>query len=109
MRVARPAPRARRRICAAQFSAVPAIVQPQCVSSSADHSVVFELALAEPQPVAQAADDVRRLAHALHAAGEDDVRLAELNHLRAADRRLDARPAQPIDRQRRHFDRHARP
>ena len=72
---------------AAQFSAVAAIVQPQCVSSSDVHSVVLELPLPEPQPVAQPADDVRRLAHALGAAGEDDVGLAEEDHLPAADRR----------------------
>ena len=33
---------------------------------------------------------------------------AELDHLRAADRRLDAGAAQAVDRQRRHLDRHAR-
>ena len=43
---------------------------------------VLELPLPEAQAVAQAANDVRRLAHALHAAGEDDVRLAEQDHLR---------------------------
>ena len=69
---------------------------------------VFELPLSEPQPAAQAADDVRRLAHALGPAGQHEVGFAEQDHLRAADRRLDARAAQPVDRQRRHFDRQAR-
>jgi hypothetical protein len=69
---------------------------------------VFELPLAEAQAVAQPADHVRRLAHALHAAAEDDVRFAELDHLAAARRRLDAGAAQAIHRQRRHLDRHAR-
>ena len=59
------------------------------------------------QAAAQAANDVRRLAHALDAAGQHEARLAELNQLRAADRRLDARAAQAIDGQRRHVDRHA--
>ena len=59
------------------------------------------------QAGAQAANHVRRLAHVLDAAGEHDVRFAELDQLRAADGGLDAGPAQAVDRQRRHFLRHA--
>jgi hypothetical protein len=68
---------------------------------------VFELPLAEPQASAQPANHVRRLAHALRAAGQDDVRFAELQQLRAAHRRLDSGAAQAIHRQRRHLDRDA--
>src|SRR6185295_13576050 len=59
---------------------------------------VLELPLAEAEAAAQSADDVRRLAHVLHAAGQDDVRFAEQDELRAADRRLDAGSAQAVDR-----------
>ena len=37
---------------------------------------VFELPLTEPQAIAESTDHMRRLAHALHAARQDDVRLA---------------------------------
>ena len=68
---------------------------------------VFERALSKAQPLAQPADHVRRLAHALGAAGQHDVGFAEQDHLRAADRRLNAGPAEAIDGERRHVDRHA--
>ena len=68
---------------------------------------VLELPLSEPQAAAQAANDVRRLAHALGPAGQDDVRFTELDHLAAADGRLNARSAQAVHRQGRHLDRHA--
>ena len=92
---------------AAQFSAVCAMSSPQYGSSSAFPQPVFELALAQPKAAAQPANHVRRLAHALHAAGQHESGLVELNVLRAADDGLNAGAAQPIDRQRRHFDRHA--
>ena len=90
---------------AAQRSAVCAMKRPHIGSSSASYKRVFELALPELEAAAQAAHDVRRLAHALHAAGEDDLGFAELDVLRAGDRRLDAGAAQPVHRQRRHTDR----
>ena len=68
---------------------------------------VFELRVIHAQAGAHAADDVRRLRHALHAAGERDARLAQLNQLRAADRRLQSGSTQAVDGERRHFDRHA--
>ena len=67
---------------------------------------VLELPVSEPQAAAQPADHVRGLAHALHAAGQHDVRLQQ-DHLPGADRRLQARPAQPVDRQGRDLRRHA--
>ena len=70
---------------------------------------VFELSLPQTQAVAQPANDVRRLAHALHAAGEHDVRFAELDELRAVDGGLDAGAAKAIHRERRHLDRQPRP
>ena len=48
-----------------------------------------------------------RLAHALHATGEDDIGLAEQDQLAAADSGLDAGAAQPVDGQGRNFDRQA--
>ena len=93
---------------AAQFSAVRGHRAAAVGVEERRPQVVLELPLAEAQAVSKPADDVRRLAHALGAAGEHDVGLAEQNHLPAADGRLNAGTAQPIDRQRRHFDRHAR-
>ena len=49
---------------------------------------------------------MRRLAHALDATREHEARLAELDHLRAADRRLNARSAQPVDGQGRNVNGH---
>src|SRR5262249_2014895 len=69
--------------------------------------VVFELALPELEAGPKSADHVRRLAHALDAAGEHEARLAKLDHLRPADRRLDTRSPQPVDGQRGHVDWHA--
>ena len=57
---------------------------------------VFELALAELEARAQAANDVRHLAHVLHAAGEHDAGFVQLDVLRAADHRLDAGAAQRL-------------
>ena len=68
---------------------------------------VLELPLAQAQTVAETANHVRRLAHALHPAGEDDVGFAEENHLRAAGGGLDPGPAQAIHRQCRHVHGHA--
>jgi hypothetical protein len=51
---------------------------------------VLELALSEPQPGPQAADDMRSLAHALHPARQDDVGFLQPDHLATAHRRLDA-------------------
>ena len=70
--------------------------------------VVFELSLAKAQTVSKTADDVRRLAHVLRAAGKNDIGFAKLNHLPAANRRLDAGTAEPIHGQGRHLDRDAR-
>src|SRR6185436_12288818 len=56
---------------------------------------VLELSLPEAQAAPQTADDVRRLAHALRSTREHDVRFAELDHLSAADGRLNPRAAQP--------------
>ena len=68
---------------------------------------VFELALAKAESGPKAADHVRCLAHALHAAREHDVRLVEQDHLRTTDGRLNAGSTQPVDRQRGDFDRQA--
>ena len=61
--------------------------------------VVLEPALAELEAAAKTADHVRRLAHALDAAGKHEARLAELNHLRATDGRLDPGSTEPVHRQ----------
>src|SRR6202158_3463980 len=50
---------------------------------------------------------MRRPAHVLGAAGEDELGLAELDLLRSEKDRLEARSAETIDRQRRDFLRHA--
>src|SRR6266540_7288240 len=66
-----------------------------------DPEVVLELLLAERQTPPRASDLVRRHAHVLGATREDELGLAELDLLRAEEDRLQARAAQPIDRQRR--------
>src|SRR5438093_7605471 len=58
-----------------------------------DPQVVLELVLAERQPPARAADDVRREAHVLAAAGEDEVGVAETYLVRAEEDRLQSRAA----------------
>ena len=58
-----------------------------------DPQVVLELVLAERQPPARAADDVRREAHVLAAAGEDEVGVAETYLVRAEEDRLQPRAA----------------
>ena len=47
--------------------------------------VVLELSLSESKPTTQPADDVRRLAHALGAAGEDHIGFVEQDLLPATD------------------------
>ncbi len=64
-----------------------------------DPEVVLELLLAEREAPARAADHVRGHRHVLGAAGEDEVRLAELDLLRAKQDRLQARAAEPVDRE----------
>ena len=64
--------------------------QQNAASAVAASEIVLELALTEFQPGAQSAYHMRRLAHALDAAGEYEMCLAELNQLRAADRRLNS-------------------
>ena len=68
------------------------------------HERVFQLAFAQADAPAHAANHVRRLRHRFHAAGQHDLRLAELNHLRGGDDRLHARAAQAIDGERRNLD-----
>src|SRR5207237_6903043 len=68
-----------------------------------DAEVVLELLLAERQTPARAADLVRRHRHVLGAAGEDELRLAELDLLRSEEDRLQARAAEPIHGQRGRF------
>src|SRR5262249_41544622 len=70
---------------------------------------IFQLALTEPETAAESTNNMRRLAHALDPAREHQARFLELDHLRAADRSLDAGAAQAIDRERRHLNRYARP
>ena len=72
------------------------------------HERVFQLAFAKADAPAHAANHVRRLRHGLHAAGQHDLRLAELNHLRRGHDRLHARAAQAVHGQRRNFDRELR-
>ena len=72
-----------------------------------DPEVVLELLLAERQAPASAADLVRSHAHGLGAAGQDEVRLAQLDLLRAEQDRLQAGAAEAIDRERGRFLRHA--
>src|SRR5690606_23323568 len=66
---------------------------------------VFELSLAKPQPGAETADHVGRLAHALHAAGQDDVGFTGEDQVGAAHCGLDTGPAQPVHGECRYFDR----
>ncbi len=68
------------------------------------HQRVLELPFAEAQAGACAADDVRRLRHVLHAAGEGEARLAQADHLGGRDHGLDPRAAQAIHGQRGHLD-----
>ena len=93
---------------AAQFSAVAAIVQPQCVSSSADHSVSSSCPWPSRRPLRRPRITCGAWLMLSMPPVSTMSGFAELDQLRAADRRLDARAAQPIDRQRRHLDRHAR-
>ncbi len=65
-----------------------------------DHERIFQLAFAQANAPAHAADDMRRLRHRFHAAGQRDLRLAKLNHLRRTDDRLHARSAEAIHGQR---------
>src|SRR5439155_12041052 len=69
--------------------------------------IILELSLSEFEAGSQSPNYVRRLAHALDATSQHEVGLAELNHLRAADRGLNPRPAQAVHGQRRHVHRYA--
>ena len=71
------------------------------------HERIFQLAFAEADAPAHAANHVRRLRHGLHSAGQRDFRLAKLDHLRGGHNRLHAGTAQAIDRERRNFHRHS--
>ncbi len=73
-----------------------------------DHQRVLEIALAELESFARTANDVRRLRHVLHAAGENRRRFVELNLFRGVDHGLDARAAETIDGERRHRSRQSR-
>ena len=48
-----------------------------------DHERVFHRRLPEAEALARAANDVRRLRHAFHAAGKHGFGFAKLDHLRA--------------------------
>src|SRR5213593_2798882 len=74
-----------------------------------DPEVVLELLLAERESPACAANLVRRHAHVLGAAGEDELGLAELDLLRGEKDRLKPRAAETVDGQRRGLLRHAGP
>ena len=65
-----------------------------------DHRV-DDLAVAHAQPFAHARQQVRRVAHRLHAAGDRDVDVAGGDALRREHHRLQARAAHLVDRQRR--------
>ena len=92
---------------AAQFSAVAAIVQPQCVSSSADHSVSSSCPWPRRRPLRRP----RITCGAWLMLSMPPVSTTSASPSRiicaAVDRRLDARAAEAIDRQRRHLDRQA--
>ena len=72
-----------------------------------DHERVFHRRLAEAEALARAADDVRRLRHVLHAAGEHRLRFAQLDLLGGADDRLDAGAAEAVQREGRNLFGHA--
>ena len=72
-----------------------------------DHQEVLELPLAELEALARAADDVRRLRHVLHAAGEAGRGVAGEDRLGAGDDGLDAGAAEAVDGERRHLLGHA--
>jgi len=72
-----------------------------------DHEEILELPLSEAETRTRAPDDVRALAHVLHAASENGRRLAELDELGPGDDRLDPRSAEAVDGERGHLERHA--
>ena len=72
-----------------------------------DHQRIFQLAFAQADAPAHAANHVRRLRHRFHAAGQHGLGFAQLDQLRRRDDRLHARSAQAIHRERGHFDGHA--
>ena len=80
-----------------QVLGVPARVFPGegVVEPVAKHAVV-KLAVAQPITPATAAHEVRRLIHALHAAGDRGVRIAEQDLLRSGDNRLRPRAADAV-------------
>ena len=65
-----------------------------------DHRV-DDLAVAHAQPFAHARQQVRAVAHRLHAAGDRDVDVADANALIGEHHGLQARAAHLVDRQRR--------
>ena len=69
-----------------------------------NHEGIFELALAQLEPPACTTNDVRRLTHGFHTAGEDNSGFAKFDQLSGRDDRLYARSAQPIHGQGGHFD-----
>src|SRR5438132_1616289 len=78
-------------------------VSPAFAAASADATITAAapslLLLAERQAPTRAADHVRGHRHVLGASGEDEVGLAELDLLRAEEDRLEARSAEPVDRE----------
>src|SRR5690606_10915398 len=69
-----------------------------------DHAV-DETPMAEPISRTRALEEVGRVRHALHAARDDDVRVAQANRLRCEHYRLEARSAHLVDRRAWHASR----
>jgi hypothetical protein len=70
---------------------------------------VDHLRAAHPVAPARALQDVRRVAHRLGSAGEDDVDVAGFHRLDGMNHRLQPGSADAVDRLARHLDRHAGP
>ena len=54
------------------------------------HERVFQLAFTQAKAPARAANNVRRLRHGFHAAGQHRARFTQLDHLRGIHQRLHA-------------------
>jgi hypothetical protein len=73
------------------------------VPQAVDDHRVDELGVAHAEAVARAEQHVRRRAHVLLAAGDDDVGVAAAHRLRGEHHRLQSGPAHDVDRHGGHF------